>query len=470
MIFNGSDHKIHFIGIGGSAIAPLAIMLKQQGYRITGSDNNVFEPALSLLNKNGIQWYQGFKPEMIKDVDLVIIGGSMLMKDSGNPEYVEAKKLKKKMESFTYLVREHIVKKNSIVVCGTYGKTTITSLIAWILETAGMNPSFLIGGIPLNFDTGIRKTDTEYSVVEGDEYAASFGFDMAPKFLYYKPKYTIITSAQWDHVNLYKTEESYIGAYKKLVSAVKKNKGTLFLSRKGHNIEKVTEGYEGRKIYYGEKNAGFHIKKVSFEKDKTIFNVEKENETIGEFQTQLMGEHNVENCLAAISLTYELGIKTCYIAEALETYKGVKRRLEILGQNSKGATVIDDFAHSPIKAEATLEALRTRYKKNKVIVIYTPRASERDSKKTLKWYKESFKNADHIIIPKIMVKKSSGKDDRIHGIDIVDAINKPEKSKHYFPKEEQILKFLDKHSSKNTIIIFMSAGGWGELMEKALKI
>lgn len=462
--------KIHFIGIGGSAIAPLAVEMSKHGYTVTGSDLNVFDPALTLLKKNKIDWYEGFKPEKIKDVDLVIIGGSMLMKDGENPEYVQAKKLKKQIESFTYLINKHIIKDESIVVCGTYGKTTITSLIAWILEVAKLNPSFLIGGLPLNFEYGIKKTNSKYSVVEGDEYAAAFGFDMTPKFLHYSPKYTIITAAQWDHINMYPTEKDYKDAYKKLVKLVEKNNGQLYLSYNGDNNIEIIEKYKGKFEKYGLKSGNFITENINFGKNKTTFSVKKENKKIGDFETKLIGTHNIENCLAAIALTFNLGIELEKIQEGIRTYKGVKRRLEVLGTNTKGATVIDDFAHSPIKAQSTLEALRTRFKKNKIITIYSPRVSERESKNTLSWYKETFKETNHIIIPKITVKKSTEKEFRIHGIDIINAINKGENSKHYFPKEEQILNFLKENSDKNTIIVFMSAGGWGDLMEKSLEI
>ncbi len=462
--------KIHFIGIGGSAIAPLATMLHSQGYEISGSDYNIFDPALTLLNKNNVNWYEGFNPEKIKDVDLIIIGGSILMKDENNPEYLEAKRLNKQIESFTYLINKHIIKEESIVVCGTYGKTTITSLIAWILEVANLDPSFLIGGLPLNFEYGIKQGNSKYSVVEGDEYAAAFGFDMSPKFLHYKPKHTIITATQWDHVNLYPTEKSYIDAYKDLVKLVEKNKGQLYLSEDGENNEEVLKEYNGKNQRYGLQNGEFTVDNIEFNEQNTSFSVKKAHEEIGDFETPLIGLHNVENCLAAIALTHDLGIDLEKIQEGIKTYKGVKRRLEVIGVNSKGATVIDDFAHSAVKAQSTLEALRTRFKENKIITIYSPRVSERESKDTLKWYEKTFKDTDHVIIPKITVKKSTEKEFRIHGIDIINAINKKEGEKHYFPKEDQILEFLKNNSDKDTIIVFMSAGGWGDLMEKAINI
>ncbi len=462
--------KIHIIGIGGSARAPLAIMLKNLGYIVSGSDLNVYEPALSLLNKYDIDWYEGFKPEKIKDVDLVIISGSMPMENNVNTEFEEAKKLKKQIESFTYLVDRHIVKEESIVVCGTYGKTTISSLIAHILDVAGLNPSFLIGGLPLNFETGIRSTNSKYSVIEGDEYTAVShkDFKMSPKFLDYSPKHTIITAAKWDHVDMYPTEDDYKNAYKELVKLVEKNKGTLYLSSTGENNSEIINQYMGKKKTYGFHNSDWFVNNILFEKEKTKFCVNLKNKKIGDFETEIFGMHNIENCLAAISLTFELGIELNKIQEGLKSYKGVKRRLEIVGKNKNGAIVIDDFGHSPIKAQSTLEALRTRYKRNKIICIYSPRISERDSKKTVNWYSNSFDQADYILIPKITVKKSTKKEERIHGIDIIDAINKDDDKKLYFPKNEQIIDFLNKESDSNTVIVFMSAGGWGDLIQKII--
>jgi UDP-N-acetylmuramate-alanine ligase len=269
---------------------------------------------------------------------------------------------------------------------------------------------------------------------------------------------------------MYPTEESYIDAYKKLGKLVEKNKGQLYLSQNGENNEIVQREYNGKSQTYGLNHGNFTAENIEFTEEKTSFSVKKENQLVGSFETQLIGLHNIENCLAAIALTLDLGIDLEKIIEGLKTYKGVKRRMEIVGTNSKGAIIIDDFAHSAIKAQSTLEALRTRYKKNKIITIYTPRVSERESKDTLNWYQKTFENTDHVIIPKITVKKSTQKEFRIHGIDIINSINKDENSKHYFPKEEQILNFLEENSDKNTVIVFMSAGGWGDLMKKVINI
>jgi len=376
--------KIHFIGIAGAAIAPIAIAMKKYGYEVRGSDLAFFDPALSLLKKHKIDFYKGSKPEKIKEADLVIIGGSVLMKDENNSEYLKAKKLKKQIESFTYLIKKHILKEESIVVCGTYGKTTITSLIAWILEVADLDPSFLIGGLPLNFEYGIKQGNSKYSVVEGDEFAAAFGFDMSPKFLHYKPKHTIMTAAQWDHVNLYPKEQDYINAYKKLSKMVEKNGGSFYISKKGENNKEVLKNFNGKILTYGLDNADFTVENIRFAKRQTTFAVKNKDKFLGEFQTSLIGLHNIENCLAAITLTYDLGINIEKIQKGLKTYKGVKRRLEVVGENSKGAIVIDDFAHSPIKAQSTLEAMRTIFKNEKIITIYSLRTSERDSKDLLK--------------------------------------------------------------------------------------
>lgn len=449
------NERIHFIGIGGSAIAPLAVMIKNLGIEVTGSDTNVFDPALTLLKENNILWTEGFKAENVNGASLVILGGAGLMKDSNNPEYLEAQKLNIPVQSYTFLIQKYIVKPESIVIAGTYGKTTISSLVAWVLTTAQKDPSFLIGGLPKNFDSGINYSNTNISVCEGDEFAASFGFDMTPKFMYYKPKYTIISAAQWDHLNMYPTEQTYIQAYKDLIDLTYKNGGRVYISKTGKNNDILIDHTKGKAITYSiEEN----ISNIEFKEYKTSFTING----LGEFYTTQIGLHNVENCLSAILLATDLGINKETIQKALSTFTGVKRRLEIVGNTKNNSTVIDDFAHSPIKAQSTLEALRTRYKDKKIIAVYSPRVSERESKDVLKWYEKTFKEADTIIIPRITVKKSTPKDMRIHGIDLLNAIDHD--SKYYFPKEEQIKDYIEKNSDENTIIIFMSAGGWGNLI------
>lgn len=465
---------IHFIGVAGSAIAPIAVMMKKKGWKVSGSDENVFEPALSMLEGNDIEWANGYDAQRIETADLVVVGGGPLLKNINNVEFVRATQLGKPLISFAVLIGQYAAKKENIVVSGSYGKTTTTAMIAKILETAKVNPSYMMGGKPVDFSSGVKSAEGEYSVLEGDEFPASFGFDMEPKFIYYKPKYAILSATKWDHLDVYTTQESYVEAYYKLTKLVEKNEGQLILCSSGENNEKVAKQFKGDLITYmveGKKNLlkgkpQYVAKDVKFGEEFTSFTIEHNGESLGAFKTPLIGVHNVENCLAAMVASYEASISLKDIKKGLKDFGGVKRRQEVIGKTKGGAVIMDDFAHSPMKAQATVEALRTRYKKEKIIVIYKPRMSERADNTVLQWYPDAFTDVDHVIIPKMTVKKSMDKDKRVTGKDLVGAIKKGNKNAYYMPKEDAIVEFIEENADKDTLVVFMSAGGWGELIER----
>lgn len=476
---HNQNHKhIHFIGIAGSAIAPIAVMMANRGYKVTGSDDNVFEPALSLLNSNGIEWYEGAKPEMIDDADLVIIGGGVMMKGAEHPEFLRAKELGKQIEGYAYIVQQALIKEQSIVVAGSYGKTTTTGLIAWILEQAGEDPSFMMGGKPINFDSGVKYSESSnYSVIEGDEYVSVFGFDMEPRFVHYKPKYAIISSLEWDHINVYKTEESYIEAFIKLADLVRNNSGKIYLSTAGQNNEVILEKYSELVTTYGLEDGenklqvrpDYGAADIRFNETSTTFNAYFKGQRLGEFETTMIGLHSVDNCIAAIALTHSLGIDLAKIKEAIKTYKGVKRRQELRGISKSGSPVIEDFAHSPVKVRSTIKAIKTRYPNHKMVCIYNPRLSSREDRRTLEQHQGAFDGADMVIIPKIEVKRSTAKADRIYGKDIVIAIASEKSPAQYMPLTEHIENYILEKCDENTVIVFMSASGWNGLIERVLR-
>lgn len=469
--------KVHFTGIAGVGTAPLAVMMQEKGWTVTGSDENVFEPMLSFLNKN-IEWQDGYDAKRVENADLVIMGGSPLMKDINNPEFVRAKELGKKIVSWPYIVQEYIAKENSIVVTGSYGKTTTTTILMWLLDYIGVNPSFLTGGQPLNFDSGVRVTESKYSVTEGDEYVASWGFDMEPKFMYYKPTHSIIISTRWDHLNVYPQENDYINAFRKLIKLTRENNGIILLSSTGENNDILFNENSDIKFTYGLRGKEQKFKAVTHyegelaelqkSKELTSFKLYKNNNLLGEFETQMIGSANVEDCTAAIAMVDILGLDIAKAAEGLKLFKGVKRRQEVRGKTVKDAIVIDDLAHSAVKAKATLEALRTRYKDEKITVIFDPHASSLADRKTLEWYPSTFDLADEVILPKVVVKKSTPKDQRVYGMDIINAIKKTQPNALYMPLDSQILEHL-KGLDNKSVIVFMSSGGWRGIIEEIIK-
>ncbi len=460
---------IHFIGIGGSAIAPLAIMLKQLGNTVTGSDHNpIWDPAQTLLTEAQIPFTENgdINLQNVHNADLIIIGASTLLKDPNNAEYIEAQKLNKSIHAFPYLVQKYITKKNSIVVAGTYGKSTTTSALAWIWQSANLKPSFMIGGKPLNFQTGVSYSNGTYSIVEGDEFITLPQIDPQPKFLYYNPTQLIITAAQWDHLDVYKTEEAYIQAFKNLIDILQKNKGLLLIAKNGKNNENIIQYFNnhGQTYLYEysdniNKAANTFQSQISSTTDKEIkFSVFFEGVLIGTFETQLFGKHNLENLTAAIALAYLNKIPIKVIQQAIKTFKGIRRRQELYKQLPKGGLVYDDFAHSTIKGKTTLEAFRSRFPKKNITVIFSPRIGENDNREALKGYPKSFDKADTVIIPHIPVKKSIPKENRIHGKDIINAIKTTQPNAIYMPMMNQIKDFILKNDSPNNIFIFMGSG------------
>lgn len=472
--------KVHFIGIVASAIAPIAIMMKEKGWDVTGSDEGVFEPALSLLNNAGVKWYEGYSAERVHGCDLVIIGGGPLMKDPNNPEYLEALRLGLPTKGYYYALQEYVIKDRSIVIAGSYGKTTTSGMVNWILECAGMNPSFMIGGKPGNFTTGVRSTDSDISCLEGDEFVSVFNMDMEPRFIYYKPKYTLISASKWDHMNVYPTEKSYTDAFLKLVKLTKQNDGVLYLCGSGTNndllersasvidLRVVTYMIDGKEALL-EQDPEYRAKISDVSIKGTTFEVYHKALSLGEFTTTQIGTHNVENSLGAITVCHDLGVPLEKIKEGIKSFKGIKRRLEIIGNNSKGALVIDDFAHSAMKAEASLSALRQSYPDSKIVTVYFPRQSARENREELDFYPGAFDAADLVIIPRIQVKRSTPKEQRIYGKDIIEAIAHTQPNVEYIPVEEDLVSRLVNESSDNTVIVFMSASGWGRVIDEVLR-
>lgn len=500
---------IHFIGIAGSAVGQLAVMMKRKGWKVTGYEHNkVWEPMKSILDNAGIEYTeQKCNLENVREADLVVIGGSVLLRNKENPEYLEAKRLKKKLVGFAYLVQKYIVAKNSIVVTGSYGKTTTTWIMAWILQQADKNLSFMGGGQPLNFDTGVlaskevddedgnKKTD-QYSVVEGDEFPSVWGYDMEPKFVYYKPTYTILTSAEWDHVDVYKTENEYIDAFRKLAKITRKNDGIMLINKLGKNNQAIIDefntslkptqqstdilgskaftyavsGQLGSEIPVGRVDhsvsADYTVQNVDFIGGKTTFQVLKHGESLATFETTMYGLHNVENMLASIAMADILGLDMADVKKAITTFKGIKRRLELIGKSKKGALIIDDFAHSPVKAKASCNAIHQKFPDKRIIGVFNVRVALNENRETLTWYPGVFDNINEVLIPHVPVKKSIPKDKRIYGKDIVEAIAKTQPNVKYMPSSELLEKYLQENTDEDTVVLLMSAGGWGGLEKR----
>ena len=450
--------KAYFIGLAGKTMAPLAKAFKDWGWEVSGSDQEkIYPPVTDYLKKNKILCQKGYRPDNLSFVpDLIVVGRSALIVDPQNPEYLKAKTLGCPVLSYPEVLQKYLLKKNSVVVAGTYGKTTLTALIAWILLKAGLNPSYMIGGVPLNMADGVKITDSSWSVVEGDETPALWEND-PPKFMYYQPKFLLFTATKWDHPEIFKTAKDYQQAFVNLARLLPAD-GLLVYN--WENVEKeIVQTAAGRKISYSFDNqqADWLVKDFSFLPEKTVFKIQGKGKEL-QLKTTLLGKHNLENICGAVALALEIGIEEKAILSAVQTFKGVKTRLEFLGKFG-GRYLFWDFAQHPEKVKGSLEALRERFPSQKIISVFDPSMTGLKYSESLDWYQEAFAKANQVIVSKVSFIKKVGKENRVSGKDIVSAIAKTQPQVFYEPLDEKIIKWLLEKTKQDDIIVFMSSGG-----------
>ncbi len=449
--------KVYFIGIAGKAMAPLAKAFKDMGWEVSGSDQEkVYPPVSTYLEGNKISYFKGYEAKNTpEEVDLVVVGRSALMIDKDNPEYLKAKSFGHRILSYPETLRDFLIKPNSIVVAGTYGKTTISALVAWILIKAGINPSYMTGGAPLNMEDGLKITDSDYSVVEGDEPPSMKETD-PPKFMFYKPKFLVLTATKWDHPEVYKTPEDYLKAFIELVKLLPKD-GLLIYNLDNVDPE-VLSSCRCRQISYSlnTEKADYFVKNIFLGEEATDFEVQMSAGVIP-LKTILLGKHNLENLCASAALAKELGIGVEVVKEAVGEFKGVKTRLEFLGKVG-GRFLYWDLAQHPQKVKGSLEALKEHYPKSRIICIFDPVMTGLKYQESLPWYKGAFDQASEVIVGKVgFLKETAGR--RVTGKDIVEAISKTQKNVFYEPVDEKIINYLRQNNQEGDVIVFMSSGG-----------
>jgi len=415
--------NIHIIGIAGKMTAPLAVELKKIGHHLTGSDQNLIYPPISiLLKKNHIPINQ---TPITSAIDLAIIGSSYAKFSHTRQEYKRILDLNINHISATKYIAQNIVKTNSIIVAGSFGKTTITGLMTIILKNANLNPSYLIGDVILNKIPSLQITNSNWSVVEGDE--SINGLDTKAKFLYYPKKYVIITSVNWEHIDSYKTKTENLNAYKKLIQSIPKN-GVLIYNPDDPDLVKLVKFCSSPTIAYNQKL---------------------------KFSSQLIGLYNQQNIQAAYTLAQYLNIPESVIQKSINSYQGISRRLENLGSFNQ-ITFIDDFAQSPPRIKSTLDAISATFPKHKIIVFFEAHASFLAYSKIIPQLKSAFIKADQIILAKINYKHAVSKQDRLEYNHLKLAFGS---KLIYLPLYHQIYQYITKNLPTKSVLIHMSSGG-----------
>ncbi len=467
--------KVHIIGIVGQLSGPLAKALKDNGWEVTGSDQEkVYPPITTYLDENKISYTRGFREDNItEDLDLVILGGisvgSFVPDSRENLEINKARSLGLKIISQAQALKELLIKKESIVVAGTYGKTTITAMLVAIFEKAGLDPSYMFGGISKGFADPLKITDSVWSIVEGDEYLAP-DLEKKPKFLYYQPKYTVLTAARWEHQDVYQKEKDYWRVFKKLVALIPQD-GFILANRSGENADEVLKDFKGKKIFYNLQKAlgvEWWAEGIKLEEKGSSFLIVSKTGLKASVNLKVLGKHNIENALGASALALSLGVDEKYVKQGLESFLGIKRRLEMLGSWGE-AVLIDDISQSKPRVVAALRAIKDHFKEKRIIVVFDPHYSGLLYKASLVDYPGMFDLAGKVIISRVSFKKEISKKDRVLGKDIVEKIKQTQKEVKYLPLEEELVNEVMAYIKKGDVIVFMSSGGlYGEKIKKEI--
>jgi len=434
-------------------MAGIAVLAKQQGHKVTGSDTSVYPPMSTQLREQGIQIQEGYEPShLIPTPDCVIVGNAM---KRGMPivEYLLEHNLP--YISAPQWLYENVLKSRWVIaVAGTHGKTTTTSMLAWILEHAGLKPGFLIGGIPQNFNLSARLGDEPFFVIEADEYDTAF-FDKRSKFVHYHPRTAILNNLEFDHADIFPDLTAIKTQFHHLVRTIPGN-GLIVCSAQDNNIKEVLAmGCWTPIDYMGVDGASWQAREVK--PDGSEFTVYCENGAQGKVQWNLLGQHNVQNALAAIAAARHAGVPAPHAIQALNEFKNVKRRLEVRGQ-LHGITVYDDFAHHPTAVATTLTGLRKRVGNARIVAVlelgsYTMRTGVH--RKTMV---PALKEADIVLLA-----KPKGEDWGV--AKIAAALNIPAQ---VFPDVESIVSEIIKNTRKGDHILIMSNTGFDGIHEKLL--
>jgi UDP-N-acetylmuramate: L-alanyl-gamma-D-glutamyl-meso-diaminopimelate ligase len=458
---------IHLIAVCGVGMAPLAGLLLSQGYRVTGSDQNVYPPMSTYLAELGVDALIGYKAEHLHDrPDLVVVGNAV---SRNNPEVEEMLGLGVPYISFPQALGKFLIgSKKSLAIAGTHGKTTTAALMAWVLDRAGYDPSFFIGGMPRNFGGGFRQGSGEWVVLEGDEYDSAF-FDKGPKFLHYRPEKVILTSVEFDHADIYRDLDHLKASFRKLAEIIPPG-GSLLVCNEYEAAKEIVASARCPVTFYGDKEPqGWQARNVRTVDGASRFESFNRGISEGEVKVALIGRHNVSNALAAYATARELGIAPEVIQGGMATFGGVKRRQELKGEVG-GITVLDDFAHHPTAIRETIEAVRTAYHGRRIWAVFEPRSNTSRRRIFAREFPEALGLADRIVVAGLYMPEKIPPQERLPPEEVVADINRASGNAKAVSIEraDDIARYVAREAARGDVILVMSNGGFDGVQEKIL--
>jgi UDP-N-acetylmuramate: L-alanyl-gamma-D-glutamyl-meso-diaminopimelate ligase len=457
------NKHIHLIGICGTAMASLAGMLKQRGFHVTGSDAAAYPPMSTFLESLGVPVAQPFDARNLRlRPDLVVVGNAI---SRGNAELEHVLDERIPFCSLPEILHEEFLRgKEVIVVAGTHGKTTTTSMLAWIFQSAGLRPSFLIGGIAENFGSSFAVEQGKYFILEGDEYDTAF-FDKGPKFLHYFPDSVILTSVEFDHADIYKDLDAVETAFKRLVNLVPR-RGRIVAFDQGASIERcVANALCPLERYGASERATWRIVDLRAEPSQTRWSVLHNGKHWADFSYPIAGEYNVWNATAAAAIATHYGISREQIEEALKTFQSVKRRLEVKAEVA-GITIIDDFAHHPTAIAGTLTALRGKYPGRRLWAILEPRSNTMRRNVLQAALARSLAMADEVVVAEVFKSEAIPEAERLDLAAVARQIEGCGRRARIIKDVDSIVQLTAPEMRPGDVVAVLSNGGFGGIYEK----
>ena len=457
--------KIHLVGVCGTAMGSLAGLLCEAGYKVSGSDEGCYPPMSTMIARLGIEFKEGYKEDHLVGADLIIIGNTCRV---DNPEAAFARDNSLPALSLPEAIKIFFIDgRRSLVVAGTHGKTTTTGLLAHIFSSASLDPSYLVGGVMQNYDESFHLGKGEHFIIEGDEYDTAY-FDKSPKFLHYSPTSAIITSLEFDHADIYKDIIDYTQAFSFLVDIIPPS-GFLFLYGDEKRLRELGPRAKSKVSYYGLGDGNdITAKDVKISPEGQEFGLYIRGKNMGTFFVTLHGNHNLLNTLAVCGMAIAEGVSIESLRDGLKTFKGMRRRQEIVGEVG-GVTVVDDFAHHPTAVRETIKAIKEKFVGRRLVVFFEPRSNTSRRKIFEEEYSRAFDGADEVYLSVPPFRHNDRREDFIDAPKMAEVISGRGPKASVFDDAESLLKSALLNIKKGDIVLVMSNGSFGGIHQKLLK-
>jgi UDP-N-acetylmuramate: L-alanyl-gamma-D-glutamyl-meso-diaminopimelate ligase len=456
-------HKIHLIGICGTGMASLAAMLQNSGFEVTGSDEGIYPPMSDFLAEKRISVFQGYSAKNLQPApDLAVVGNAL---SRGNPEIEHVLDFRLPFMSFPETLKTFFLRdKTPIVVTGTHGKTTTTSMISWGLHAAGLRPNFLIGGIAENFRSSYGMEGGAHFVVEGDEYDSAF-FDKGPKFLHYLPYLGVIGNVEFDHADIYANLDAIKLQFRRLVNLIPRNGYLAIGADSPAALEVSANGLCPMETFGTNEGSDWSARRIEFVDHRLCFDVVYRKKLFGRMRLNVYGNYNVRNALATVATLNHLGVSEEKIREGLETFSGVRRRLQFRSEIG-GIRVYEDFAHHPTAVRETLQTVRDTFQPERIWAIYEPRSATSRRNVFQTEMAEALGLADCIAIPDLFKPEKVPENERLNEHQLVEDLHRMGRAAWNLGDVDGIIQKVCAEARPGDLIVILSNGGFGGIYEK----